>query len=390
MLLFLAALFTATTLGACWSLLVRTDVETDLAPILTPRTVAAVWGDRELLGRGLLFALPALLILLCHELGHVLACRHHGLEASPPYFLPAPIGLGTFGAFIRIRTPMRDRRQLLDVGVWGPIAGFLALLPVLACGVWWSTPRPLAEAMRFGVPVLLYRPGESLLLAGLTRWAHGPMPDGWVLNPHPLLLAGWLGLFATMLNLLPLAQLDGGHILYALVGRGHRRAALPVWIALAALGFAWPGWWLWCAMVLVLGLRHPRLSDETVLLDRRHRGLAAAAGVIFVAGFMPVPIRVLELSPIRGAAPISARRLDVEDESHRAVVEQGDLHPGAELAALDAQAALPQPRREFLDQRSRELGLRRLGERRPPPVRERRAEGELGDDQDGAGDRGQV
>jgi len=291
------SLFTTVTLGGVFFLASRTDVVTDLAPLLLPDTIARVWGDPVLRGWGLRFALPAMFILLCHELGHYLVCRRHGLPATPPYFVPAPVGLGTFGAFIRIRGPILTRRQLLEVGVSGPIAGFAALLPILVYGVAASTPVTLGATAAADQPGLqLFLPGNGLLLAALTRLFHGDLPAGTVLNPHPFLLAGWVGLFATMLNLLPLGQLDGGHILYAAIGRRQRRLAPPLWGALAIAGWFWPGWWLWCAIVLVIGLRHPPLFDEATPLDRFRRGLAIAAALLFALTFMPVPIREVVLA----------------------------------------------------------------------------------------------
>jgi hypothetical protein len=392
-LLFLLSLATATTLGAVWTLLVSTELVTELVPALTPSTVLAVWRDPHRIALGLAFALPALLILLAHELGHWFACRHHRLVATPPYFLPAPVGLGTFGAFIRIRTPIRSRRELLDVGVSGPIAGFVALLPFLVLGVAWSRPAELAGAARFGVPVVLYQPGDSLLLAGLTRLFHGELPAGVLLEPHPFLLAAWLGLFATMLNLLPLAQLDGGHILYALAGRRHRRLAWPLWLALAALGWWWPGWWLWCAIVLILGMRHPRLVDESRPLDRRRRAWAGATLAIFVAGFMPVPIRVVEIGfETAPTAPTDSSTVaaEVDDQGHRTVVDQLDGHVGAEAAALDRHA---QTLELFGQPRDQRLGLLRpsgAGERRPPAAAGVGEQRELRDQQHGAAGGGEV
>lgn len=344
-----------------------------------------VWSDPTLLGLGLQFSLATHFILLCHELGHWFACRRHRLDASPPYFLPAPIGLGTFGAFIRIRSLVRTKRELLDVGVAGPIAGFLALLPVLAAGVGLSRPSPLPVPPAGDVGLLLYRPGESLLLGGLTRLFHGELPADVVLNPHPLLLAGWVGLFATMLNLLPLAQLDGGHILYAAVGRLQRRLAWPLWGALALLGLAWPGWWLWCLFVLLLGLKHPRLLDEGEPLDPRRRRLAWLSLAIFALGFMPTPIAVVELPPV-SAAPLR----QVEQQRDRAVVDQLDLHRGAEAAALDLAAARAETRDQELDQRPGARGRRGAGERRPAAALDRRQESELRDDQQAAAGGGEI
>jgi len=272
-------------------------VITDLIPLLLPETVARVWSDPELLAWGLSFSLPALFILLCHELGHWLACRRHRLPATPPYFLPAPIALGTFGAFIRIRGAIRTKRELLEVGVAGPLAGFLALLPFAVVGVALSEPVRVALAAEPGAgSLVLYRPGESLLVRGVTQLLHGRLDEGTILNPHPFLVAAWVGIFATMLNLLPLAQLDGGHVLYAAAGRAQRRLAGPLWLGLAALGLLWNGWWLWCAVVLALGLRHPPVLDEGAPLASRDRALVAAALLVFLLCFMPVPIRVAALS----------------------------------------------------------------------------------------------
>ena len=339
MALFLASLFTTVTLGGAWSLLVRTDVITDLEPFFSLTTVARVWGDPALRTAGLQFALASHFILLCHELGHWFACRHHRLDATPPFFLPSPFGLGTLGAFIRIRSAIARKRELLDVGVSGPLAGFVALVPILALGVAWSEPASLASAPAVGESLLLYRPGSSLLLEGLTRLFHGPLPAGTVLNPHPLLLAGWLGLFATMLNLLPLSQLDGGHILYAAIGRWQRRLAWPMWGALLLLGLRWPGWWLWSAFVLLIGVRHPRIYEEALPLDRRGKRLVAAAWVVFVIGFMPEPIAIVEL-PAHGPVALDGQvaRREVEHQGHRSVVDQLDRHRGAEAAALDRHA----------------------------------------------------
>jgi hypothetical protein len=388
--LFLLSLASTTTLGAIWTLLARSDVETDLEPLLSPRTIVAVWSDPHLLRSGLEFALPALFILLCHEMGHWIACRRHRLPATLPYFLPAPVGLGTFGAFIRIRAPVRSKRQLLDVGVWGPLAGFLALLPVLVAGVALSHPElPTIRGVPPGVELDLYRPGESLLLLGLIRLFHGALPAGEILQPHPLLLAGWFGLFATMLNLLPLAQLDGGHVFYAAAGSRQRRWAWPLWGALVLLGFAWSGWWLWSVIVLLMRVRHPRVLDEREPLDRRRKLLAGAALAIFVIGFMPTPIRVERLV----AVPSGGRTAGlgkVEHQRHRAVVDELDLHVRAEAAALDGDAELAQPRDQPVDPRRGELRQLRALEGRAATARRRGEEGELRHDEQGAADGAKV
>ena len=293
--LFILSLFTCVTLGGAFFLAARTDIVTDLVPLLLPSTIHRVWTDPDLLRWGFAFAIPVLAILLAHELGHYILCLRYRLPATAPYFLPAPVGLGTFGAFIRIRSAIRSKRELFDIGVAGPIAGFVALLPFLIYGIAHSSPTTVQRIPESAATMVLYLPGKSILYAVLTRLFHGPLPDSMILNPHPFALAAWVGCFATMLNLLPLAQLDGGHLLYAVVGRWQRRIAPLLWAVLLAAGFLWPGWLLWSAIVLVMGLRHPPVMDEAEPLDRRRKGLALAAAAIFLLCFMPVPIRQIAI-----------------------------------------------------------------------------------------------
>ena len=295
--LFLLTLFATTTLGAGWYLSTRTDVTTDLLPFLTPGTVVAVWSDPELLATGLMFSLPALLILLCHEMGHYLACRRYGLPATLPYFIPAPLGLGTLGAFIKIKAQIRSKRELLDVGASGPIAGFLALLPFLLYGIAKSQPAAVQLATADDTSnLLLLLPGKCLGIELAVRLFHGELPQGAVMDLHPFALAAWVGLLATALNLLPLGQLDGGHILYAASSRLQRRSVFFLWGALALAGlFLWPGWILWCVVVLIVGLRHPRLIDEGEPLDPKRRLVAFACLVLFLLSFMPIPVSLVPI-----------------------------------------------------------------------------------------------
>lgn len=255
-----------------------------------------MWGDPQLLASGLAFSLPLLLILLAHELGHYLWCRHYRLPATAPLFLPAPFGFGTLGAFIRIRAPLRDRRQLLDVGAGGPIAGFVVLLPFLLYGIAHSRPAAIEPVAPAVANSLLYRPGSSLLMEIAVWLFHGPLPRDAVLDLHPFALAAWAGLLATSINLLPVGQLDGGHILYAAAGRRQRPVAVLLWILMAAAGFLWPGWWLLALLVLIFGLRHPPVLDESVQLDRRRRLVAWVALAILVLSFMPAPVEVFFLA----------------------------------------------------------------------------------------------
>jgi membrane-associated protease RseP (regulator of RpoE activity) len=299
-LLFLITLFTTTTLGAGWFLATRTDILYVPAnqlggqmSWLGPATIRQIWGDWSLLRWGLAFSLPTMLILLAHELGHYLACRRYRIPATWPHFIPVPIGLGTFGAFIRIKAAIRTKRELFDVGVAGPLAGFAMLLPVLLYGIARSTQVVVEAAEPMTTNTVLYLPGKSLLFMLFERLLHGPSA-GTILDLHPFALAGWVGLLVTSLNLLPFGQLDGGHILYATLGRWQRKLALPMWGLLVLAGyFFWPGWFLWSILVMVMRLKHPPVRDERVPLDRTRRMVAVAALLILLLSLMPVPLDMI-------------------------------------------------------------------------------------------------
>lgn len=254
---------------------------TDLFPF------AWAWRHPHVLAAGLPFSLTLLAILLAHELGHFLACRRYRLDATWPMFLPAPTLLGTLGAFIRIRAPFRSRRELFDVGIAGPLAGMAVAVPVLAWGLWLS--RPLS-----GGQVWLERGAWIQFgLSPLMRWmAHGLRP-GVALALSPVAIAGWTGLLVTMLNLIPGAQLDGGHIAYAVSPKLHR---VTSWGALILLSWAgwryWPGWWFFAAFIALLRVRHPRLWFEhgTERLGLTRAVLAALALIIFAVTFMAAPV----------------------------------------------------------------------------------------------------
>jgi membrane-associated protease RseP (regulator of RpoE activity) len=303
LLLLVATFFTATTIGVDAVLAARTEVISPIPQVpfvgalLSPRVVRMVWSDPALLRVGLAFSLPMMFVLLSHELGHYLLCRRYRIAATPPYFLPAPFAIGTFGAFIRIRSPIRNRRELFDVGIAGPIAGFVVLLPLLVYGIAHSQPTRVVPATPDGPVTLLLQPGASLLTSLVSWLVHGPLPEATVLNPHPFVLASWVGLLATSLNLIPLSQLDGGHILYATLGRRQWRLATPLWLALVAAGFLFPGWWVWALVVRVIGLRHPPVAEEAAELGAGRRALALFALLILVLCFMPVPLETTILSP---------------------------------------------------------------------------------------------
>lgn len=244
----------------------------------------AIRRDPGLLLLGIPFSFTLLGILLAHELGHYFACRYYGIRASYPYFLPAPSIIGTMGAFIRIRSPIVNRTALFDVGIAGPIVGFLFAVPAAAMAVAYSKVIPSAQ-----VPALISFSSPPLfhLLAAVLR------PDVRVeeIFLHPVGRAAWVGLFATALNLLPIGQLDGGHIVYALAGERHRAISIGCALLLFGLGFFfWEGWYVWAVLPLLLGLRHPRLLDRWEPLNRRRRAWAAVAIVIFLLCFTPAPI----------------------------------------------------------------------------------------------------
>lgn len=241
---------------------------------------------------GLLFALPLLAIILSHELGHYLTARRYGLDASLPFFIPFPPAIpglgvlnpiGTFGAVIRIRSPMPTRRVLVEIAAAGPIAGFLVTLPVLILGLLSSTVQPigLGDGLRLG---------EPFLLEGLTLAVIGPIPPGYDLFLSPMAFAGWLGLLLTALNLVPVGQLDGGHIAYALLGRWYRAVSRLAFVIVLALGFFWPGWFVLGAFMLFMRLRHPPLLDEGLTLDGRRKVLGWATLGLLALCFMPVPV----------------------------------------------------------------------------------------------------
>jgi membrane-associated protease RseP (regulator of RpoE activity) len=257
-------------------------------------SVALPLGTTALLIRGLWYSGTILAILGCHELGHYFACRYYDVDASLPFFIPVPILLtGTMGAFIRIREPIPQKRMLFDIGIAGPIAGFLVAVPALFIGIAMSHVVKLPEAFTG------YELGEPLLFKFASWVLWGTQPDGYSLNMHPMAFAAWFGLLATALNLFPIGQLDGGHISYAVLGPRSTYvtfAALGVATALAWFASSWIMWVVLTAgMLLVFGPRHPRVFDEHVPLDRTRLLLALFALIMFAVCFTPAPIRPMDL-----------------------------------------------------------------------------------------------
>ena len=240
---------------------------------------------------GAWYSFTILAILGVHELGHYYACRFYRIDASPPYFLPAPFFAGTVGAFIRIRQRIPTKAMLFDIGAAGPIAGFVVAVPALFAGLLLSRVTPLPE-----YEANLIMLGEPLLFKAAAWLIWGELPAGHTINLHPMGFAAWFGLLATALNLFPIGQLDGGHIAYAALGG--RSTAVTVGGAAVVVGLTFfsLSWLVWAVlmvtMLVVFGPRHPRTLDDDVPLDPRRRGVALAAAAIFVLCFTPAPIRI--------------------------------------------------------------------------------------------------
>ena len=279
-LLFVLTMLTTTVVGVA----LQTAFDRNM-PLDVEQTFGAyqtVWRNPLLLFTGLPFSLTLAAILLAHEFGHYLACVYYRVDASLPYFLPFPSLIGTFGAFIRIRSAIFSKRILFDIGVAGPLAGFVFLLPALGVGLAFSKVIPGINHqgnIDFGVPLLQW----------LLQRAIFPGAGGADIYLHPVARSAWIGVFATALNLLPIGQLDGGHILYALAGEKHRRISLVAIVALIPLAKLWWVWLVWAAVLYWLGRRHPMIYDPSDV-GRGRRTLGWISLAIFILCFMPAPI----------------------------------------------------------------------------------------------------
>jgi len=245
---------------------------------------------------GLTFSIPLMMILFAHEMGHYLTSRYHNVDASLPYFIPGPPLpfplIGTFGAFIRMRAPASTRRVMFDIGAAGPWAGVILAIPAVIIGLYLSDVTPLDKSTG-GLEL-----GNSLLFYTLSRIVLGVDPSTVNVNLSAIGIAGWFGLLVTSLNLLPVGQLDGGHVIYALFPRRHRTISvlfviscvLMVLVPLALGLDFWLGWVLWAVLSIALGLGHPSTIDRDTPLNPR-RALAAWATVaLFIVTFSPVPL----------------------------------------------------------------------------------------------------
>lgn len=246
-------------------------------------SLAALFKDWTLITRGIPFSFTLLAILIAHEMSHYFVSRYHGVRVTLPFFIPAPSVIGTFGAFIRIKSPMEDRRALLDIGLSGPLGGAVVAIPVLYIGLKMSTIQIMLKPT--GVEL-----GSSILLDQMVRFTLGKLPNYYQVVLHPVAFAGWIGLLVTSLNLIPIGQLDGGHIAYAILGEKSKRLAIGCFIALIILGLVgWSGWFIWAGLLYVMGWQHPPPLNPAIPLDTKRKWLGVLALILFVVTFTPTP-----------------------------------------------------------------------------------------------------
>jgi len=238
--------------------------------------------------KGLPFSLTLMLILLCHELSHYIASKKHRVKATLPYFIPAPTLIGTLGAFIKMKSPITTRKALIDIGASGPIAGFIISLAAVIIGLSLSE---VAVSKGASGSLLL---GDSILFSLLSRIIFGEIPASHDIFLHPVAFAGWIGFFVTALNLIPVGQLDGGHVAYAILGEKHKIISKILVVVMLILGyFLWQGWLIWAILLVILGMRHPPVIHWESPLDKKRQRISWVTVIIFVLTFTPVPFKVI-------------------------------------------------------------------------------------------------
>jgi membrane-associated protease RseP (regulator of RpoE activity) len=246
-----------------------------------------ILSDPAMIFKGLPFSLSLLGILLVHEFSHYLMSRKHGVESSLPYFIPAPTLFGTLGAFITMRSRITTRNALMDIGSSGPIAGFLVSIVASVAGLYFSE---VQVVNRPGEMIVL---GDSLLFLTLTKIVVGSVPAGSDIYLHPVAFAGWIGFFVTSLNLIPVGQLDGGHIAYAILGERHEKLSRVLIGVLVVLGlFTFEGWLVWAVLLFFLGAKHPPILLPDLPLDPKRKAVGLASLIIFILTFIPVPVSI--------------------------------------------------------------------------------------------------
>ncbi|MGQ9471248.1 MAG: site-2 protease family protein [Candidatus Aminicenantales bacterium] len=288
LILFILTVFSTFLVGISWS--ASFELVEDMVALPAETIDLDVWSNPRLLLLSGVYVFVLLGILIGHELGHYLTCRRHGLEATLPFFIPAPTLVGTLGAFIKIRSPVTRKSQLFDIGVAGPVTGFFLALPALIYGL--ANSKIVPALPQEGTIYF----GEPLLLKALERLLLGPISGRYDIVLHPVGFAGWVGILVTAFNLFPIGQLDGGHIAYALLGRRSKQLSKVVLAFFLLLGvFLWMGWVIWAVIILVLGLKHPLVTDESEPLSPGRQKLAWLAILIFVLSFIPNPIKGFSL-----------------------------------------------------------------------------------------------
>lgn len=256
---------------------------TVLAASAYHRAGDSLFTDPSLVFSGIPFTVTLMIILLVHEMGHFWAGFRRGVIMSYPFFIPAPTLFGTFGAVIRTRSPISNRNDLILVGAAGPLAGAILALIALIVGY-------AASDLVYQAKPALFTVGNSLVTLLAQNIFFGEIPPGMTVNFSPIAQAGKVGLLVTMLNLLPLGQLDGGHIMYGLFQKGQHRLAILFMLCLVGLGFLWAGWWLWLVLAAVLRPFHPPVIDKTISPDSTHKKIGWAAVFLFIITFVPIPI----------------------------------------------------------------------------------------------------
>lgn len=235
---------------------------------------------------GVFYALTLMAILLAHEMGHYFMSRHYRVRATLPYFIPFPFPpFGTLGAIIKTKSPIPNRKALIDIGVAGPLSGLVLALPAIALGLLWSKPVPVSH-----LPETTIRLSSPPFFSFLEKVLVGPLPKDYDLVLHPMAYAGWVGLFVTALNLLPIGQLDGGHVIYAVFGPRSRMVFRWTMVALLATAlFVNVGWLVLIALLIGIGYRHPPPLDDLTPIDAKRKVLAFLTVLVFFSSFTPVP-----------------------------------------------------------------------------------------------------
>lgn len=256
------------------------------ATIITTIFGYYLWIGADLLS-SIMFSFSLLTILTCHEFGHYIVSKRQGMVTSLPYFIPVPGHfIGTFGAVIRMKSIVPSRSSLLRVGMAGPISGFLVALPITIIGVALSEVQIAPEGASY------MRLGNSLLFHLLGKVIHPNMPQGADIFLHPMAFAGWLGFLVTSMNLIPIGQLDGGHVAYSLFLRKRRYVYIPLFACIIALGFLWLGWFIWGFLAFFLARRDPVIQDSLTPLTKREKIYAVLPFLVLMLTFIPQPITV--------------------------------------------------------------------------------------------------